>query len=323
MSQNKDFTLSMKGDAFASLRNDFDQVLQSTIAGMIDTDQSSAEINIKVKIILSEGSAPDYSVSGDYHTREITKPKFEHSVQAVIQRKEKKTGAFSGENELVWDIKAGKYIWRPIENAQKTLFDDDEPEHVDIQGQNGEEGGLPALPGATEEPDAEEGVDVGGGEETVPGDADDFEEETIDPAHNPSKPFGWLRQFIGAKMYVSEAMGNYSVRTAENRVVLSSATSPENPFYCPADKLAAHVGHTLVCVGYGADEIVNISIECEDCNRVLYDMDAPFTEREVRDDEDGIGETDVAEDADVPETGEDSPKEYEEDDGYGYEAPEY
>ena len=74
MSQNKDFTLSMSGDAFESLRDDFDQVLRSTLAGMIDTEQSVAEISMKVKITLSEDSAPDFSVSGGQQTREITKP---------------------------------------------------------------------------------------------------------------------------------------------------------------------------------------------------------------------------------------------------------
>ncbi len=80
MSQNKDFSLSMSGDAFSSLRSDFDQVLQSTLAGMIETKQDSVEISIKVKIGLSEDSAPDFSVAGGQQTREVTKPKFEHTV---------------------------------------------------------------------------------------------------------------------------------------------------------------------------------------------------------------------------------------------------
>lgn len=309
MSQNKDFSLSMSGDAFSSLRSDFDQVLQSTIAGMIETEQDSAEISIKVKIGLSEDSAPDFSVSGGQQTREVTKPKFEHTVQAVIQRKEKKTGSFSGNNELVWDRQAGKYVWRPIEDGQRTLFDDEEPEHVDIGGQEGgEENGPKALPEGAEEAEVVEGDDTQGDtEDAVPGDAGEYEEEMMDPAHDPSKPFGWLRQFIGVTMHVSEAMGNYSVRTAENKVVLSSATSPENPFYCPAEKLAAHVGHTLVCVGYGEDEIVNISIECEDCNEVLYDMDVP-TPEPVEDEDDPEEADDAEEPADEEaETGEEPP----------------
>ena len=125
MNQKNDLSLSLSGDAFSALRSDFDQVLRSTLAGMIDTDQDTAEVSMKVKITLTEDSAPDYSVAGGQHTREITKPKFEHTVTAVIQRKEKKTGTFSGEYELVLDRETGKYVARPIDNGQTTLFDDD------------------------------------------------------------------------------------------------------------------------------------------------------------------------------------------------------
>lgn len=39
------------------------------------------------------------------------------------------------------------------------------------------------------------------------------------------------------------------------------------------DILKSHIGHKVVVVGYGQDEIVNVSIECEDCNEVLYSID--------------------------------------------------
>lgn len=50
---------------------------------------------------------------------------------------------------------------------------------------------------------------------------------------------------------MTEAMGNYTVRTPENKVVLSSAASNSSPFYCPAERLEGHVGHKVSCVGYG------------------------------------------------------------------------
>ena len=127
MSQNNDMNLSLSGEAFAALRSDFNEVLHSTMRGMIDTEQDVAEINMKVKIILTESSAPDFTVAGGHQTREITKPKFEHSITAVIQRKEKKTGSFAGEYELVFDADTGTYVVRPIENGQTTLFDGDGP----------------------------------------------------------------------------------------------------------------------------------------------------------------------------------------------------
>lgn len=38
--------------------------------------------------------------------------------------------------------------------------------------------------------------------------------------------------------------------------------------------LLAHVGHNIVCVTYGINETVNVSIECEDCNEVLVSFDS-------------------------------------------------
>ena len=80
-------------------------------------------------------------------------------------------------------------------------------------------------------------------------------------------------------------MGNYTVRTPENKVVLSSAASNSSPFYCPAERLEGHVGHKVSCVGYGDESgtIVNVSIECEDCDAVLFDI----TESDLEDDGSG------------------------------------
>lgn len=40
------------------------------------------------------------------------------------------------------------------------------------------------------------------------------------------------------------------------------------------DELKAHIGHSIVCVGYGVDgqEPDNVAIECETCNTVLMDF---------------------------------------------------
>lgn len=93
---SKDYSLSLRGEAFNSLCADFDTTLRDVLAGMIETEQNTGEINIKVKITLTDDSAPDYTVAGGHQTREVTKPKFDHTVAYVIQRKEKKSGSFSG-----------------------------------------------------------------------------------------------------------------------------------------------------------------------------------------------------------------------------------
>lgn len=72
----------------------------------------------------------------------------------------------------------------------------------------------------------------------------------------------------------------------------------------------------MVCAGYGEDAIVNVSIECEDCSTVLFDLDAPETElltdEETVEDSADMAEGDAAEE-DTTEEDEDS---------YEYETPE-
>ena len=49
------------------------------------------------------------------------------------------------------------------------------------------------------------------------------------------------------------------------------------------EELSSHVGHKIECVYYGdGKEIVNVSLECTDCNEVIMDFDKP-DEIKVRD----------------------------------------
>lgn len=296
MSQINDMPLSLKSDTFSALTTDFDSMLRQLLEGMVDTGESAGTINIKVKVSLTEDSAPDFTVAGGQQTREITKPKFEHEVSAVIQRKDKRSGSLSGNFELVRD--GDGYVMRPIEDGQYNLFDRGEEEDGEkiYDAECGDlPGGPRALPGAPEEAEGVgEGEDTTGAQET----AQDVSVKFKDT------PFGWLAQFVGETLRVTEAMGNYTVRNKDNKVILSSATSPDSDFYCPAEKLEAHVGHKVTCVAYGGDELVNIAIECEDCGAVLFDIDRP------EEPDDGDGEEQAAEG--VEDAGEGD---------YPYEAP--
>lgn len=46
------------------------------------------------------------------------------------------------------------------------------------------------------------------------------------------------------------------------------------------DELRSHIGHNIVCVGYG-DDVANVALECETCGMVLLDFD--------KIDRDGVG----------------------------------
>ena len=282
MCRTNDLPLSLKSDPFNALFSDFDQIIRSTLSGMEETEQDVAEVNVKVKITLTPDSAPDFSVAGGQQTRSITKPRFDHVVSAVIQKKEKKTGTLSGNYELVWDRENVCFVMRPIDNGQVSIFDQQE------EGEGREEGQAPgnalpappppALPGPSGEViDADyevigehqdEGGEKGGSEP----------EDGSDGYHaDPKVLFEYMKQFVGAEMKVLEAMGHYTVRTADNKGVLSSACQPKDRFYCSPEKLAPHVDHAIICVGSPSDgeEFESIGIWCETCDELLFYIEVP------------------------------------------------
>ena len=279
MCKANDLPLSLKSNTFNALCSDFDQVLRAPLQGMSDTSQDAAEVNVKVKITLTPDSAPDYTVKGiGQQTRSITKPKFDHTVTAVIQRKEKKTGTLSGNYELVWDRESCCYVMRPIDDGQSSLFDDEQSA--------GEQTELRALPGGVIDSEFTE-VAAGGH------DADDLDQRR--------EAFNWLKNFIDSDMTVMEAMGNYTVRDKGGKVILSSGTGTGSPFYAAAETLEPHVGHSLTCTE-GPNSIV---IMCEDCDTVIFRMGDPDA---VKDDPQESGVEGREDGAEEPGDGLDHPR---------------
>lgn len=285
MCQANDLPLSLKGDTFNAFTSDFDALLRRTLQGMVDTEQETGEITCKVKITLAKDSAPDFSVRNQ--TREVDKPKFEHTVSSVIQRKDKKSGTLAGNYELVWDRESCQYVMRPIDNGQTSLFEE----------------GAKSEPTAVvaDEPTVLEGKKVLG----------------LPAAHieeNAPTPFERMRDFIGSELNIMEAMGTYTVRTSNNSVVLSSAKGTNGIIYCSAEKLAPHIGHEISCTSTTdmGGIIGSICIECLECDEIIFSVEAPENE-DVIDAEYTIVD-DESDDEDAGDCAED--------DGYDYEAPE-
>lgn len=223
---------------------------------------------------------------------DVLVPKFKHDISFVMQVKDKASGELVGDYQLVWDEDDGKYVIRKIDDGQTSMFDqDDEPigKFVDADYKVVDEeapaaSDFPALPeGQKALPEAGEGTDEPSAEEPeTPGEAQETSEDNSDGAvpddghYDEETPFGWLVSFIGDEMYVDENMGNYAVRTVDRgRCVLSSATSPDQVFYCDKEKLAPHVGHRLMCAGYGEPWIIEVSIECPECGETLFSLRDP------------------------------------------------
>lgn len=277
MANKNDLILSLNEDTFSALKKDFDSILNRTIGNMEMKGASDATITLKLTVSLDKRSM----TVGD-SIQEFNRPTFKHEVNSVMQIKDKATGQLGGEYAMVWDPEEERFVLRQFTGGQASMFDDD---YETVEEEWGTFRDMPDDAHSLPAPAAEEsGEDAGA----------------------PS-PFEWLSQFIGETLVVTEAMGNYTVRTEDNRLVLSSATGEENPFWCSADKLAPHVGHQVVCVGYGDDEIVNVSIECEDCNTVLFYIDAP----EVADEEEDAAPTALDEPAPDLSDGEEDDLDYE------------
>ena len=232
--------LSLSGDTFAALKEDFDSILAQTLGNMESKGADEAVITLKLGVSLEK-----QSFVRNEEPEELTKPSFKHDISSVMQVKNKKSGSLSGDYELVWDEDEKKYVMRKITNGQLTFFDDDGEEVEQYQEDDSDAyDATPALLEASVEENAEEDTTA----------------------------FDWLAQFVDKKMTITEAMGNYTVRTEDGKVVLTSASAPDSVFHCDAEILAKHIDHSIVCVGYGGDELYQITIECEDCLETLFSL---------------------------------------------------
>lgn len=262
--------LSLNGDTFAALKEDFDSILAQTLGNMESKGADEAVITLKLGITLEK-----QSFVRNEEPEELTKPSFKHDINSVMQVKNKKSGSLSGDYELVWDDDEKKYVMRKITNGQLTLFDEDGEAVEQYQ----EEEPYNAEPAMLEAPAETENED--------------------------RTAFDWLAQFVDKKMVVTEAMGNYTARTEDGKVVLTSASAPDSVFHCDAEILAKHLDHNIVCVGYGGDELYQITIECEDCLETLFSLRLNSIDD---DDEDVSGEFEAYM-AESDETYEEAPEE--------------
>lgn len=117
-----DMVLSLSSDTFQALKEDFDSILSRTIGNMEMKNAGSATITVKLGIDLEK----ELVVSGGV-SHEVTKPTFKHDISSVMQVKDKKSGALSGDYQLVWNSEEGKYIMRRIDDGQTSMFDEGEP----------------------------------------------------------------------------------------------------------------------------------------------------------------------------------------------------
>lgn len=110
--------LSLKGDAFLLLKNDFDVILERTVNNMKAKGSDEATITLKLNILLEKGT--NYTDSDEI---EVDKPTFTFDISSVMQVKDKKSGVLGGDYYLELDNQSKKYVMRRIGDKQKSMFD--------------------------------------------------------------------------------------------------------------------------------------------------------------------------------------------------------
>lgn len=160
MNGNDILTLNINSNAFQAMKDDFDKVLKRTLGNMQVKESDEATLTLKLNISLTEMDVPDFDSAYPNAMRKIHKPRFDHKVSSVMQIKTEESGHLKGEYELVWDEDAQDFVMKPIDDGQRTLFDDDiiNANYTDVAEEDDSGArALPAAPAALEAPDAEDG----------------------------------------------------------------------------------------------------------------------------------------------------------------------
>lgn len=125
MNSNDILKLNINSNAFENLKADFDKVLRRTLGNMQIKESDEATLTLKSSIKLTEMEVPDFDATYPNAMRKIHKPRFDHKVSSVMQIKTEESGHLKGEYELVWDEEAQDFVMKPIDDGQRTLFDED------------------------------------------------------------------------------------------------------------------------------------------------------------------------------------------------------
>lgn len=156
MNRNDILTLNIDSNAFAAMKEDFNKVLRRTLSNMQTKESDEATLTLKLNIRLTEMVVPDYSSHDTFATRTIHNPRFDHKINSVMQIKTEEPGSLKGEYELAWDEDEQDFVMCPIDDGQRTLFDDEEHSVITYDDA---ESDVPALPSANAALDSGDGYD--------------------------------------------------------------------------------------------------------------------------------------------------------------------
>lgn len=97
----------------------------------------------------------------------------------------------------------------------------------------------------------------------------------IAAAHKLASPRAkFLLPFLGQRLKIQGTKIGYIACNKNGAVVLCSDTETRSCCTCPSWKLQEHRNcRNVRCVWYGHEDIINVSVECEDCGTIIYEED--------------------------------------------------
>lgn len=260
--------LTHENEVFENMMKNLDLMIERTVSNMIMRNADESTLTLKIVVTLDKKTVPNENGG----IRQVTQPSFKHDLSSVMQVKDKMSGTFKGNVELIFD-ENGKPIVKDIDDGQMKMWDEDGK--VSLEEDTEKDSNFQALPagklGIPEnatieaefiEAEFEEIVDEP--DENIEGDVGDDE---------PNTPYEYLMQYRNQAMRCQNNNGEYLVRAnSDGNIILSSGLDEGSPFYIKADKLSKHVGHNLTCVTSPeeSDDPAAVEIWCDDCGAYLF-----------------------------------------------------
>lgn len=113
--------LTIRSEIFNTLVADFDNILELTLKNMIDKQEDSGEISVKINIELLKGYIPVLDVEDETETRDVVIPKFSHKISSTMKIEEKASGKAKNGYELFFNDYTGEYEIRKLDDGQVSL----------------------------------------------------------------------------------------------------------------------------------------------------------------------------------------------------------
>lgn len=132
--------LNLKGEAFTALRDDFDSILNRTIATMQMKHSREAAITLKLNVSLVTSYVPSPTRDDPNHHREVEMPRFNHKISSVMQIKSQLEGVFNRNCELIWNEATEEFLLVPINDGQLTLIDEELAAESEYEYEEDEDG---------------------------------------------------------------------------------------------------------------------------------------------------------------------------------------